>query len=341
MVAADGNGPHSPFTASLLKYIETPALEVRQMMSKVRADVEEATDNRQVPWDQSSLKGDFYFNPANSERVAQTVVRAVNGPNPQVDLDMLFWESVDKKKAADLNAYLSKFPQGAFVELARNRLAELKITPIAPPPPAPDPKLLAALSITQATLSPKDRESYATSYQAGAEHKAIAAYLSGASMRVSSRQSAREAEESSLEACEVLTGAACVLVALDDSVVFTADSKPRPMPRVQYAGTFDPERIPSVQQNVRSRIDVANYLSAANPKAAAYHPFGSAFIVTGAANPYEAERQVLAICNEDFTRTGRGGGPCFLYASNNQVVLPRRSRVPITSGNAVAQQDAP
>ena len=48
-VAADGTGSHSPFTGALLKFIETPGLEVRQMMSKVRGEVEAATDGRQLP----------------------------------------------------------------------------------------------------------------------------------------------------------------------------------------------------------------------------------------------------------------------------------------------------
>ena len=52
---------------TVLKYIETPGLELTRLLSKVRADVEEATDNKQVPWDSSSLKGDFYFNPASAD----------------------------------------------------------------------------------------------------------------------------------------------------------------------------------------------------------------------------------------------------------------------------------
>jgi hypothetical protein len=337
-VAADGTGPHSPFTGALLKYIETPGLEVRSMMSKVIDDVEEATDNRQIPWDHSSLKGDFFFNPANSEKVAETVNRAINGPNPQVDLDALFWESVDKKKAVDLNAYLVKFPQGAFVELARNRLAELKATPVPAVPP-PNPKLLDALLIAQANLSQKSREDFAARYQTLQEHKAMAAYLAGTAVTVFGRQSALEAEESGLEVCQVLSGAPCVLVMLDDDVRFTKDAQGRPMPRALYTGTFNPERIPSVRAAVRQRPDILGYLSAPSFKAAAFYPFGNFFVVTGAPSQHDAELQALALCNDDPQSGGRGG-PCYLYASNNDVVLPRRSKTPITAANAVAQQAA-
>jgi hypothetical protein len=60
-VALDGAGRNSPFTAALLKYVATPGLEVRQMISRVRGDVLQATDHRQRPWDSSSLVGDVYL----------------------------------------------------------------------------------------------------------------------------------------------------------------------------------------------------------------------------------------------------------------------------------------
>ena len=43
-VALDGAGRNSPFTSALLRYVGTPGLEVRQMISRVRGDVLEATD---------------------------------------------------------------------------------------------------------------------------------------------------------------------------------------------------------------------------------------------------------------------------------------------------------
>ena len=62
-VALDGVGAHSPFTAGLLNYIEKPGLEVGQMMRRVRVMVRKLTENKQTPWDHSSLVGDFYFEP--------------------------------------------------------------------------------------------------------------------------------------------------------------------------------------------------------------------------------------------------------------------------------------
>jgi tetratricopeptide (TPR) repeat protein len=64
-VALDGLGKNSPFTSAMLKYIRTPGLEIRSMLTRVRADVIKATNERQVPWDHSSLTGDFYFRPGS------------------------------------------------------------------------------------------------------------------------------------------------------------------------------------------------------------------------------------------------------------------------------------
>jgi TPR repeat protein len=61
--AQDGAGEVSPFTAAFLKYASLPKVDVRQMLTRVRALVSEQTDNQQVPWDSSSLLGDLFLAP--------------------------------------------------------------------------------------------------------------------------------------------------------------------------------------------------------------------------------------------------------------------------------------
>jgi hypothetical protein len=327
MVAADGDGPHSPFTGALLKYIETPGLEVRQMLSRVRGDVEAATDDKQIPWDTSSLRGDFYFAaPVANDRVSQ----AITGPNPQVDLDALFWESVkDSKNAKDFNAYLLKFPQGVFAEIARNRLAELNTLPIVP---SADSNLSSVLAKLAPSASQKILEDTLAGYQAARPHKSLAAHLPDATGQfatswVTGEPTEQAAEQDALERCEVVNGAACVLVAVDTTLKYTGGDPPTPrsMPRVNYAGRFDPEHIPYLQPDVRSRADVAGYGAAQIFKAAAYLPrAGQLFIVSDAQSQREAEEKALGTCNADPAHQAKGGS-CFLYASGDQVVFPRRS----------------
>jgi hypothetical protein len=60
-VALDGSGANSPFTTALLKGVESKGRNLTTVMVDVRKDVLAATDGKQVPWDHSSLTGDFYF----------------------------------------------------------------------------------------------------------------------------------------------------------------------------------------------------------------------------------------------------------------------------------------
>jgi len=68
-VALDGDGPNSPFTKALVDHIDTPNADVMGVMRDVRRDVIKSTNDRQVPWDTSSLVHEFFFH-----RLAQTVV---------------------------------------------------------------------------------------------------------------------------------------------------------------------------------------------------------------------------------------------------------------------------
>ena len=81
-VALDGAGRNSPFTAALLKHVGTPGLEVRQMISRVRGDVLQATDRRQTPWDSSSLVGDVYLAGAPAVAASPTQPPAVQNTAP-------------------------------------------------------------------------------------------------------------------------------------------------------------------------------------------------------------------------------------------------------------------
>jgi uncharacterized caspase-like protein len=63
-VALDGSGRNSPFTASLLRHIRTPGLDIALVMRRVTADVEAVTAGRQSPWVHASLTVDVPLVPA-------------------------------------------------------------------------------------------------------------------------------------------------------------------------------------------------------------------------------------------------------------------------------------
>jgi len=62
-VSDDGGGRNSPFTKALLKHLGTKGVDVHQMMIKVRLDVQNDTNGRQIPWEESALTDVYYFTP--------------------------------------------------------------------------------------------------------------------------------------------------------------------------------------------------------------------------------------------------------------------------------------
>jgi len=78
-VALDGTGRNSPFTPALRQHMATPGLEIRQLMTRVRRSVVEATGRQQVPWDNSSLIAEVVLRPGRPPAAAEA-------PPPQVAL---------------------------------------------------------------------------------------------------------------------------------------------------------------------------------------------------------------------------------------------------------------
>jgi hypothetical protein len=62
-VADDGKGRNSPFTASLLQQMKQKDVPIEQTFKAVRQSVNQQTRGAQIPWESSSLIGDFSFNP--------------------------------------------------------------------------------------------------------------------------------------------------------------------------------------------------------------------------------------------------------------------------------------
>lgn len=59
--ASDGPGQNGLYTTSLLKYMGNPGMTILEVFQKVRSEVREKSNNRQTPWESTSLEGNFYF----------------------------------------------------------------------------------------------------------------------------------------------------------------------------------------------------------------------------------------------------------------------------------------
>ncbi len=62
-VASDGQGAHGLYTQHLLANIEKPGLPIEEVFKRVRLGVRLDSNGRQVPWENTSLEGDFFFVP--------------------------------------------------------------------------------------------------------------------------------------------------------------------------------------------------------------------------------------------------------------------------------------
>ncbi len=125
-VALDGEGENSPFTTALLEHIGKPDIDVAAMLRRVRQGVIEATNGNQVPWSHSSLTGDFHFVIGGDTTVTVEVPPALSRPFDDRVLELAFWNSVkNSEDAAQFEAYLKRYPQGTFVQLAQIKVASL------------------------------------------------------------------------------------------------------------------------------------------------------------------------------------------------------------------------
>lgn len=84
-VALDGTGDNSPFTAALVKRMSEPGKNLTAVMIDVRKDVIAATKGEQVPWDHSSLTGDFYFDPNAKPGDAEALQGRVKELQQEID----------------------------------------------------------------------------------------------------------------------------------------------------------------------------------------------------------------------------------------------------------------
>ena len=71
-VANDGQGDNGVYTGELIRAMVQPGLKIEDVFKQVRSAVREATGGRQVPWESSSLEGDFYFIPPLQQSPVQT-----------------------------------------------------------------------------------------------------------------------------------------------------------------------------------------------------------------------------------------------------------------------------
>lgn len=111
-VAADGTGRNGLYTSQLLKHMRTPGVEILSLFRKVRVDVMAESKEQQVPWESTSLTGEFFFVPLTAAAGSQPSsgpqpVAAVSSPASAPSPTPSASPSPDKPASAD--EFLQKF----------------------------------------------------------------------------------------------------------------------------------------------------------------------------------------------------------------------------------------
>ena len=132
-VASDGNGNNGLYTEHLAKVIRQPGLPVEEVFKQVRAAVRRDSKNQQTPWENTALEGQFYFRappqmalPAPAPDPTPAPLAATQSGSEPFNMEMALWDSVKTATTlAELRAYLNRYPNGFFAEVAKARIAAL------------------------------------------------------------------------------------------------------------------------------------------------------------------------------------------------------------------------
>ncbi len=151
MTTSDGRGRNGTYTSALLNHIATPDLPLPQMFQEVRAEVTEKTKNKQVPWESTSLRGDFFMASNSGARTKApakveskgTLSISCNVPDAAVYLDgreigktPLRISEVDKgdhQVAVEMSGY-ETYRNSVNITPGRNFSLNVRLKPVAIPP---------------------------------------------------------------------------------------------------------------------------------------------------------------------------------------------------------------
>jgi TPR repeat protein/uncharacterized caspase-like protein len=127
-VAQDGADGNSPYTKALAQTISKTGLDIFQAFNEVGLVVKRSTGGAQQPWVSSSpIDGAFYF-----VAPAAGVSTEIANSSRREDEATQAWAAVkDTTNTAVLEAFIKRFKNSFYSELARARLEELKKTQVA------------------------------------------------------------------------------------------------------------------------------------------------------------------------------------------------------------------
>jgi uncharacterized caspase-like protein len=129
-VALDGTGRNSPFAAALTKQLRAPTDDLSAILIDVRNDVMRQTQNKQVPWEHSSLTGRFYFGATPSTHAPAEPKQPGSSPSAVTTTDEVAWSLIKDTRDLDLlRRFIEQFPMSKRRADAERRASSLTPSP--------------------------------------------------------------------------------------------------------------------------------------------------------------------------------------------------------------------
>ena len=88
-VASDGTGRNGLYTGFLLQALQKQNITIEQTFKWVRNQIRQASNDSQIPWESSSLTGEFVFNPGSNIEHPQANNKTVIPPAPKGYLQVI------------------------------------------------------------------------------------------------------------------------------------------------------------------------------------------------------------------------------------------------------------
>jgi hypothetical protein len=132
-VAEDGSTAegNSLFTAQFVLELQKPKSRIEEVFKRVRLQVRQRTEGRQIPWDSSSLEDEFFFDAGTRKPDAEDPGQREREFARQKEE----WDRIrESENVTDFYAYLEKYPTGMIAALAQSRIDALQAPQIKTQP---------------------------------------------------------------------------------------------------------------------------------------------------------------------------------------------------------------
>lgn len=115
--ASDGTGVNGLYTEQLLESIKVKGLPIEQVFKRVRVSVQKKSHGEQVPWENSSLNGDFYFIPEGGGSMASVPPPVADDTGPILTREKRFGTLVITASQPGIEIFIDGKSQGVSESL--------------------------------------------------------------------------------------------------------------------------------------------------------------------------------------------------------------------------------